>query len=139
MMMNNLSQKSKLLASKIRKNSNELKEITHRLVDARNKLLSKCNHEYVIQLNPYNRGTYSYDFDNWEAETRQCMVCGMMEWGKPEGNGSHTKFEYLATYQKRVQISSYDKRDGVTKMKHKHFIEYPLSEVIEYCETFGID
>ena len=70
------------LGNDIRKCIAENVLMHQKLTQARQELMSRCKHDYVIVIVPYSRSyrSNSYDdSDSEECEQRQCLVCARIE------------------------------------------------------------
>lgn len=131
-----ISPKSKRLASSIRKKQEELNEITEKYKKQIQELKDKCEHEFVVQTQGYDEGSY------WHPEVRRCMICGKREFGTVEDKrlDNYTHFDVLTEYQLRCSTPSWTKNQypEAAKEKQLNCMNYPLKEVVEFCETFGM-
>ena len=71
------------LGDDIRKCIAETDLMHQKLTQARQELMSRCKHDYVIVIVPHSR-SYAYsnsydDSDSEEHEQRQCLVCARIE------------------------------------------------------------
>ena len=101
-------------------------------------LAAKCQHRHVVVLRTFYKGSYSWDYDDWQSETRQCLVCG-----KTESGGIHVtidEFKQLLNPIRRFEFGDLYGRDSkyvASPLHPRQLMNNSLSKTLAWVRANG--
>jgi hypothetical protein len=100
-------------------------------------LATKCQHRHVVVLRTFYKGSYSWDYDDWQSETRQCLVCGMTESG---GSEEVQVFKHLLNPIRRFEFGDLYGRDSkyvASPIHPRQLMNNSLSKTLAWVQANG--
>lgn len=91
---------------------------------------TECKHKNVVITANYYGGSYAYDYDDWTAETRMCLICGSREF-----HGRGEKFEKLFYPWARLSLTKAEQQESL--LAHHRWHTVSLDKLVKFVKEKG--